>query len=482
MRASIDTWEWHNLVRRNGEIFVRPALKEVFSVVSSSSLVGGFTVESPNTTEPWHYTFTQTATGDTSLRVSNEEFGQVFAVALGTLPIRPIITYAVVNRQLMINSPSFSQPLYGFVGGGLIPAFKTASQNPDTTAIDIPTGHIASFGDRMVIAQGSTIYFNDPGIDPRTFTAQNTIAAPGTIYDMFQGPDGALYVFTSGEAMVIPQDALGKGQTVSGFVSTIPGLDVLHPRNAAVSNGVVAVLSRNGVVLVNRGMKHIPLKTYRGRRALSVPIEYTDARESGEIFATPDGFIVGFRQSGYFFDVNLKQDFTSCVYMESTTSTPVAPVFPLSLCGVLTSRSGDALLVCDSKVLMSLPGFRRDIDLYAVRGTACGYVGNPKEASGVVRHITASSDGTSGTVAIQTGGATSSKTVTTSTGDIVVGTSTWSASGTLEGRNLRSVRAEFSYRASQYPIEIRASPGGARLSASIDVQIIGQGRGRTDVE
>lgn len=480
MRASINNWEWHNLIRKNGEIFVRPGFFTVNSITGTTSYVGGFTVESPNTSEPWHYLFEQTDVGATTLRVFTEEFSEIFNLSLGVLPKRPVITHAVVNRQLMINSPAFSQPLYGLVGGGLIPAIKTASQNPDTTAIDIPTGHIAAFGDRMVIAQGSTLYFNDPGIDPRTFTAENTIAAPGTIYDLFQGPDGALYVFTSGEAMVIPQDALGKGQNVSGFVSTIPGLDILHPRNACVSNGVVAVLSADGVVLVNRGMKHIPLTTYRGKRSFALPVTFDDAREYGELFATPGGFVVGFSDIGYFFDINLKQDYTSCNYVASFTS--IAPQTPLRLCGMLSGRGGETLLVAATRVFLSAPGFITDFGNYTVKGMACGYAELGGEASAVLRYVMLTTDASSFSGDMQAGGTIAESDPDAAVGDIVIGTSVWGTSSYMRSRQPRTVRFEFNYRASQFPIEMRVAAGGARLGSTIDLKVVGQGRGRADVE
>ena len=39
----------------------------------------------------------------------------------------------------------------------------------------------------MPIAQGNVVYFNDAGIDPRIYVAQNAVSLPGSIYDILQG-------------------------------------------------------------------------------------------------------------------------------------------------------------------------------------------------------------------------------------------------------------------------------------------------------
>ncbi len=213
MNIDISKWEKQNVVKRGSDLYTRKGLVQVSTPTAGTLYVAGFTVESPFTTEPWHYLFEQaTATGLVTLRVVTEEFVEVQNYSLGFMQNDPVITYAVQNGQLMVNSPSLPAPLYGLVGGGLVMAVKTPSLETDTTTLEIPNGHICTFGDRMPIAQGNIVFFNDPGSDPRTYVAENAQPFPGVIYDMVQGTDGALYVFTSKDVHVIPRDALGKGK------------------------------------------------------------------------------------------------------------------------------------------------------------------------------------------------------------------------------------------------------------------------------
>lgn len=240
---------------------MRPSLQTLKTPTASTAYVAAFSIESPTTTEVFHYLFEQAAGGTVTLRVTTEEFVELFNQALGIMPPAPVVTWGISLNQVMINSPSFSAPLYGIVGGGLVTATKTessfASSNPETQALTIPPGHIASFGDRLPIAQAHVLYFNDPTNDVRTYVGSNAIAFPGQIYDLFTGPDGALYLFTSQDAYVIPADALGHGQLIVPFISTIPGVGTSRPRNAATSNGVVACLSRRGLVMVDGDREQI---------------------------------------------------------------------------------------------------------------------------------------------------------------------------------------------------------------------------------
>lgn len=479
MRIDISNAELHNIVKRKGGLEVRKGLVSIKHATVGTKYVGGFSVESPFTTEVWHYLFEQsTATREVVMRVYTEDFLEMFTQDLGPLDSNPVITHAVYNNQIMVNSPSFSSPLYGLVGGGIIPAVKTESSNRDTTALEIPQGHICSFGDRMPIAQGNVIYFNDPGVDPRTYVAQNALPLSGTVYDMFQGDDGALYMFTSAGVYYMAQDALGKGQRVEGFVGMIPGLQVTKPRNAAASNGLVAVLQRDGIVILGGKKQVIDIASYKGPRGRSRAVEHDDYRLSGEIFPTAEGFIVGFsnkRFESYFLDFNIRDSYRSYVWSAGGD---------LDIIGTLRSSENDTLLLIDSNVLMysgvsdSWSASGAPSVSYDVTGSACINVDMPEGIEVMVRHVVTSSNniGKPTYFYLDSNNPNLGSIVPARVGDAIIGTSEWEDNG--RGRRYRSVRRSIARRVTNIPLEVSFEGAMSQIEPGVDVQTKGQGKRR----
>jgi len=477
MRIDISNAELHNMVKRKGGLEVRKGLVSIKQPTADNLYVAGFSIESPFTTEVWHYLFEQhTITGVVTLRVYTEDFVELYSHDLGALDSKPVITHAVANNQIMINSPSFSTPLYGLVGGGIIPAVKTESENPDTTALEIPIGHTCSFGPRTAIAQGNIVYFNDASqtADPRTFVSQNANPLAGTIYDLFQGDDGALYMFTSAGVFYMAQDAIGKGQQVEGFIGMIPGLQTTKPRNAAASNGVVAVLQRGGITILGGKNQVIDVASYKGPRYYSRPTEVDDYRLSGEIFATAEGFIVGFRGnrgsgSSFFLDFNLREGYRSFVWPSG---------YSVNVVGTLRSRDNDTLILLDDNVAMysgNYDALDESIDeLYA---SACVDVDTPEGLEFMVRHVVTSSENVNGQSYVFLDNVTSGKSVPSRPGDAIIGTDDWT--GVASGRRLRSTRHGFSRRLTNISLEVTFTGSGmSRVESGVDVQTKGQGRKR----
>ena len=475
MRINLAGSELHNMVIRKGALTSRRGLYSVKTPTAGHRFVGGFSVESPFTTEVWHYLFEQdTDSLQVTMNVYTEEFVFMFSVEIGVTIRNPVITHAVYNNQLMINSPSFSAPLYGVVGGGVITAVKTESQNPDTTALEIPAGHICSFGDRMPIAQGNLIYFNDTGIDPRTYVAQNIQPLAGTIYDIFQSLDGSLYAGTSAGVFYIPQDALGQAQTVQGFVGLIPGIELSRPRNMAVSNNVVMALQRDGLVAVGgRGAK-IDVAPYKGPRFFSKPIEVDDYRLAGEIFATPTGFLVGFRgQHGHVLDFNLVDNYQSYIWAVGE---------PINLVGTLRSREGDVLMVLENHVVMPVNREDKFGTATNINAVAAKDVDLPEGQELLIRRVYTSSDNVGDPVRAYLARHNVSDTVPTRTGDIVIDTATWDNTKTYKSRVNRQVRHSMASRAGDLPSEVSIIATGfpRHIEASVQVETKGQGRRRGD--
>ncbi len=471
MIVDISDWELHNLYRDGrGALRTRPGFCSIAEPTGGREFVAGFSLQAPQTTEVWHYLFEQdTTTKAVTLRVCTEEFFTIFSVELGVMEEAPVITWAAVNRQLMINSPSFSAPLFGVLGGGLMTALKQDSVYEDSTALDIPAGHITTFGDRMPIAQGATLFFNDPGIDPRTYVAENVVALPGAIFDILQANDGALWIFTSEGVYTLAADALGQGQTVQGFLAKVPGLQTSKPRNAVSTRFGVAVLDRDAVVV---GGRRIPIATYQGRRQLSRAIEVEDLRQFGELYATPRGVLVGFRENrDLFLDIDLQDG----------TVTYVWGADYLDLIGTLRGRDGELMHLFPGFVGAMVSTGTEDINSEAIEGVAAGRVDLGPVDWPIIRRMSISAANGGAEVASSCSGVTDTANNTTTDGDLVIGTSSWSASGTkMSGRTTRSTRTTLNVRASEPNAEVKVAGGGRRVIAAVEVQTGGVGRRRKE--
>ena len=476
MKLDLTKFELQNMVVTSTGLRTRRGLVSLKTPTASTTYVGAFSLRSPRTTDVWHYLFEQDAGGFVTVRVYTEEFFQIFSLALGVMQQQPVITWAEAYRQIMINSPAFGSALYGLVGGGLMQGVKkTSSINDDTTALDIPPGHIAAFGDRFGIALDDVAFFNDPpaanGLDPRTFVAQTTVAPGGAIYDMFQGPDRGFYFFTSTGAYTLPQDALGQGQSVQGFLGNIPGVKTSKPRNARASVAGVGVLQRDHLLLLPG--TRVPLLSTGMRRKLSSVLEVDDLRQFGELFPHPHGFYVGFRGTrGVFADVDLVQKSVSWVTDSGGSA--------LNLVGVLETRDGLALPVTTTNVLV-----------FHQRGSSDAWSGNsmnaiavgpiPVEADDypVVRRVTISADNVAQGVSCAVDGTSSGSTTPTKSGDNIIGTDTWS-SKPLVGRATRATRLSLKVRSSAPTLEVQVVGADRAINASVDVELGGQGRKRRD--
>lgn len=469
MRVDVTGWELQNIVRTANGLRTRKGLVSVKTPTAGTVFVAGFTIESVFTSEPWHYLVEQsTTTSLGTLRVFTEEFFELFSVALGPLPLSPVFTHGEQMNQTIINSPSLSGALYGLVGGGLMTIEKSASENDDTTALNVPTGHVAAFGDRLPIAAGNLVYFNDPGVDPRSYVDENVVGFPGSIYDIVQGPGGGLYVFTSTGVYVMAGDALGQGQEVAGFISRVPGLETTRSRNAAASGGQVAVLQKEGIQLLDG--PNIPILNTRYRRFWSKVVDVEDLRSSGELFPTPRGFIVGFsRARGYFLDVDVES--RSFSWVTSTSSA-------LNVAGTLRSRGGDLLVVLRDRVVV--PSGNVDFDAATIRGVASGSVEIPENIRPVVRRVTLASDNYGQTVGAAVNADTDTATVATFSRDLVLGAGLWSASATYAGRDARTTRLSHAARGEDPQLEVRVDGGDRRIEPNIAVDLAGQGSGRRD--
>lgn len=469
---SLRSFERHNIIAESGRLSTRRgfvvSLASTALGLTNNIFVGGFSVLVPSSSETEHYLFLQdTTTGFVTMIVTNEEWVERYRLGLGVHPSSPVFSHALVNNQLMINAPSMSGPLYGLPGGGVMPAVATPSENPDTTALDVPSGHICSFGDRMPVAQGSVVLFNDPGLDPRTYTGQNVIALPATIHAITQGPDGALWMLTPAGAYSMAADALGQGQSVSGFISLIPQVLTSRPGGACSTPYGVVALTVDGVAVLNGGSyRELAFSTYQGRRKLTRPIDVLDVRQFGRVYATSFGVLVGFgADRDYAVAVDLGEGTTSFWYT-GTASTP------LNVVGVLRTRDGEDLVIDRTGVYaLHTKGLRDFSDSAAndVSGALCGRVQSGPRDNPLIRRVSLSAANGGAPVSVCGNGVVDSGKSTTVNGDTVIGTDLW---GTPNWASLtaRSVRGSLNVRATELDLEVTMSGMGRIILESVDIQ------------
>lgn len=469
MRIDLASGELHNLVRRRGGLEVRPGLVSVAEPTVGREFVACQTVESPFTQEVWHYLLERsTSTGEATVRVVTEEFVDLFSAYAGVVSREVSMTLGVAGGQMVLNSPDFSFPLYGLPGGGLIRSEKRESINPDSTALEVPTGHVCSFGDRLPVAQRNVVLFNDPGPEPRTYTAQNALGLTGEVHDMFQAGDGSLYMFTSTGVFYMPQDALGKGQIVEGFVGFIPGIETFRARNAAASGNIVACLSKDGIVIIGRGGKPITMSTYHAPRRLSRAVEVDDFRINGRLFGVPTGFVIALPTRGVMIDIDLRNGHRSYVWHQSED---------LDVVGVLRSREGETMFLTPNRALVSVGNF--DWGASRPLGVAAVETLLPEGQTPMVRFVTVGSDGVGDSVQVATEGVLPSpKTVPGRSEDTRIGSDLWSSVKRWGGRRNRSVRFGIAKRTDQVSVEVAVESGLRTVSPDATVDIVGQGRSR----
>lgn len=463
----LSNFEKHNIEVLRGELKARAGWRRMVSGLGS--IIYGFSIESPNTTEVYHYIVSQETNGDGYIGVYEEDFNLLYTFNLGKIPEDAPIYYGVQNRQILINSPSLNFPLYGVVGGGLTIAVKQESINPDTTAINIPRGIICSFGDRFCIAQDSILFFNDPGVEPRTFTGENTIALPSTIYHIEQTDDGFLAAFCASGIYLIPKDALGQGQDVVGFISTIPGFEAIDYRCAASGNGITVGLVKDGVALIQDQMKLFPIEAYHAKRYFTEYVLPEDFR-FGKVHKTANGFLVAYADHAVVLDI--KNQYSSWVYNDANNS----------VMAVLKTRDGEDLYLLDDGTVAYPKGTRDDYNATNdVDGYAAGDLDTDPQLSPMVRYVTTSSDNSNyPQFAYVRGRAAAGSTKYTPGYGILIGTDVWSnVAPNLYERELRSVRHSFAVRTDMISIEVGAI-GSGRTIGDVDVETKPSGPTRPD--
>jgi hypothetical protein len=464
-------FELHNLQARDGALYVRDALRSHVTATSlhaSSEFFGGFSLRAPNTSEIYHYFFLRVpSTLDGYCYITDEEYSVFTSTALGRVPDGAYVTYAQQGNQVLVNSPHLSSAFYGIVGSSLIRAVKQDSVNPDTTAIDIPTGIVCSFGNRNPIAQGAIVYFNDPGTEIRTYTGANAVNVGGVVTDMFEGPGGGLYMCTTNGVYVLPQDSIGQGQLVYGMLSKVSAYETSSYGNAVAARSGLFGLTRNGVASIGESVNEVRLTDYNGRRYRTEyvgPGSGSDYR-NGRIFQSNDGLLISIDGRLVSFEIGE----ASYSWMYNSTE--------MDVIGRLRSRDGADLWLMPDRLVEQIGNL--EFDASTIAGYACGTVPVDTEGSTLIRSVTTTGNniGRSQYAYIMST-AKSATTPASGRADNVIGTDTWSASNLYTVEEDRSRRHLVAIRTDHLDLEIGLEGSGSKLGPVALDSMRGKGRRR----
>lgn len=430
----------------------RAAFVAQTTVPSGYLYLAGFSVEGANTGEVYHYLLMrQSSTGIGYLKVYTEQWRQISSINVGRIPVKVNLSYALQNRQLIINSPELSYPLYSIVGAGCTRATPVQGDDVEVSTLSIPTGHCCSFGDRVVIAAGSLLYFSDAGIFPRTFTAMNVVALPATIHDIFQGPQGQLVIGTADGVYSLARDALGQGQLVYGMIDKVSEYQCSQPKNIASADGQVIGLSKQGVIAISQNNQETPISTYIGKRYSSAvvgPGASGDYRNSA-IFGTSDmGHLISIAATAQAYSVRHDMWYTSGLNLQ--------------VVGTLRAANGTTLLLTPSYVLEMFGNAEHDDSSFV--STVAGTIDVTSSKNYMVRGIITSSDAISYNISAYLAGSSSTLTVTPPPRAAnIIGTSTWNTSNEYVNPEVHRQRHHFANRTNEVTLEIAVTEPASRL-------------------
>lgn len=475
--------ELHNVILGQNGLETRKGLRAVLDKEDVNSLIHdglhekfvfGFSAESANTGEVFHYLF---SIYNKYLYQSlwDDQFNCLGIARIGklTADLEPF-SYAINYNQIVVNSRSLPYPLWGFIGGTLVKAEKQQSINPDTPSLTLFPGRVCGFADRFVWAYANQIIINDPGTEPRTICAPNAISFGGTVLDLFQaGEGGNLIIVCTDGVYQIPPDGLA-GYQFQGFVSRSPGYQGVSSNNAASSRGSVVGLSMDGLIDIGSFQKR-SLTTYRRTRkyAQRVGIYESGDYRTGSILPIEEGFIVSIDFKSAI--VNLDTGKVTWLYSDSFSD--------LTTVGILKHSDGREMIVTPNKVFdlfgntectnTTVEPSYPDISFCYILVN----VPTDPQLSPVIREITVGADRPGTTVSTYVRGQYKTDTIPAPVGVYnVVGVNNWDNTKTYTEREYRSRRLQMAVRIDSPDFELSFNRS-TKIDNSAD--IISKGIGKT---
>lgn len=466
-------WNKLNLWRRpTGELAVRPGLRRIQTPDAGRIFVAGFSIQNPYTLEVWHYTLDLKSDGtQLRIRIADEQFTtfQTFSFGIDVDPRG--VSHAVVEGMIAVCSPDFPT-LFGLVGTGLVRAIKVTSDNPATTAIDVPQGICSAWCNRIVIASGPSLFVSDPvavtGGDIRTFVAENQNNRPAPVFGIHEGAGGQLVVLTG--AGVYGLDASAAAVGIVGSNGTDWRMLNHHQCYSFDSScnvrGRIYALTKRGYMLVDieNNVEEL-LDDPMQARAYGPRIASVDYRTSRMIGAD-DGPLVALGDACSVHDLAQQ--------LRSWWTQPIAATFRVR--GILRDVDGNPLLLCEDGVYIVDGNFDGNQALGAgttsqPNGILHGEVPGAPSDNRTVREVQVSAAlGGVGSIVAAVRGDPQTATPVADARAYVIGTNTWADTGLIaEPAPMASRRLQFNLNSDDVGIEVGAQYANTRLLGLIDV-------------
>lgn len=430
-------WGKFNIARHpGGGLAVRPGLRRIYTPGTGQRIVAAFTVRDdfPGGGDVTHYVVTRHATAGVHVLVLDENFDTFQDFTWSGTDMDPrAVTCAVVDQQMMINSPDLP-PLFSVVGvGGLIFAQAVESDTGDTV-ISPQSGITVPFCNRVATATGRLVYFSDPiaidGGDLRSFVGFNVNGRPGIIYAMHEIEAGLVVVTTEG-TYLLDADAAAVGQV--GFNGTawrlLSHVSAHSYNSTCVHNGQVYALTETGWILASSpSLDETELADETMPRARGVGIDLPDFRRC-RMLSADAGPIIAAPQIGCVHVVDQAHDVAS--WWADWTA------FPGDLRGIMRDHDGSEMWAMATGIYRVYGDFDGEVALSdAVTndqpvGTLYGTLPAPANANDLPRavNVAAAVDGAALIYAAVRGSEHASDTVDADPFGMTIGVTNWGASG-----------------------------------------------------
>ena len=481
-------WTKRNVwINGSGELCVRPGFRRIATPTAGRRWVGGFSVQNPWTLEVWHYIADVSTAGlDLVVRVFDDDFVEWQAIQTGVDVVPRGFSFGVVEGEIMIGSPDMPT-LWGYVGGALTLATKVASDNPGTTAINVPRGIVCSVLNRICIADGASLFVSDPvavtGGSPRTFVAQNQNQRPGTIFGLHEGAGGNLVCATS--AGVYSLDPAAFALQIVGSNGTdwrlVSRTETYSYDSTCNVRGRIYGLTRRGFALIDvEGAPEVPLDEPPVPLGLVRSFQSPDWRGS-RLYAGDDGPIVaddGLASGGGGPALHFISDEVRSWWVAGYPNRAI-------MRGVLRDLDGDVMVLGEAGAELITGNIDMEKPLTGnssgIGSTLFARIGSDPDDNPNVRHLVWAVSSRGGqTVFCGVRGAlqkaqvsgTTTGTITADTRGIIVGTTSWGASGVwYQDAPMGTIRFDADFPSTDLTIDLNATGGGARLGERLSIEI-----------
>lgn len=276
---------------------VRPGLRRL-KTASSLTYEGGFSVNDAQTGALYHYLVTATTSAPYSLTVIilDEHLTQLDSTTIEANAQPRVVSHGRILSHIVMGGPDLPTQ-WCLVGNGVRVAEKADHETLST--IEMPQGLFASWMNRIVQADGSTLRFSVPvaitGGSPRTFLGANQVGMRGGIFGLHTGAGGMLVICTDVGVYGLDPSAAAVAivNSSSADIRLLSHHRTTTFQSTCEVNGRVYGLTKNGFRLIDvESAPEIDLDDPLITRAFEKRISLGDYREA-RMFPGEGGPIIG---------------------------------------------------------------------------------------------------------------------------------------------------------------------------------------------